>query len=413
MDDGSTDQPGSRLMMKQASDLFPDENERKEFVDAILAGESKEQAIIVLHDKPEIGAFPKLPPFDWQPDYVLRIQDHFRAAKHALYAKGAFYSLDFSSVFSASAMLAIEGPVVDILDMCASPGGKAIFAWRTFQPDVLLCNEVIRKRTGALIGNLARCGCERSYVWSADPSVYAREYGEAFDLVLADAPCSGQSLIAKGEDAVGCWSPNMVDMNVGRQRRIVGNGVKCLKPGGYLLYATCTYSIKENERVIAWALKEHPELEAVVVPHLEANRSIYAEFPSYRLFPHQGMGAGAFVALLRKKGERPEHRIIKPEQIMSHWRYGDITPAERKQAYLDAKAAQEAERLAEESGESTTPKPAVKAPAKPKTRRSVGSKGPAGPLRGKGTGGGFTPGGKPSYKKASKAGGRRGARRAK
>lgn len=409
-------------MMKQASDLFPDEAERKEFVDAVLAGESKEQAIIVIQDKPEIGAFPKLPPFDWQPDYVIRVQDHFRAAKHALYAKGAFYSLDFSSIFSASAMLAIEGPVVDVLDMCASPGGKAIFSWRTFQPDVLLCNEVIRKRTGALIGNLARCGCDGSYVWSADPSVYAREYGEAFDLVIADAPCSGQSLIAKGEEAVGCWSPNMVDVNVGRQRRIVGNAVKCLKPGGYLLYSTCTYSIKENEKVVAWALKEHDDLEAVVVPHLESNRSTYSDVPCYRLFPHQGMGAGAFVALLRKKGERPEHRVINPERILSHWRYGDITPAERKQARLEALAIQEAERAAEESSEKPAKKPAAKAPTQPK---GSGPR-PRGPIAGGsrkagsgsggsgGRGGGFNkPGSKPAFKKASKAGGRRGARRAK
>jgi len=404
-------------MMKQASDLFPDEAERKEFVDAILAGESKEQAIIVIQDKPEIGAFPKLPAFDWQPDYVIRVQDHFRAAKHVLYAKGAYYSLDFSSIFSASAMLAIEGPVVDVLDMCASPGGKAIFSWRTFKPDVLLCNEIIRKRTGALIGNLARCGCEGSYVWTADPSVYAREYKEAFDLVIADAPCSGQSLIAKGEEAVGCWSPKMVDVNVGRQRRIVGNAVKCLKPGGYLLYSTCTYSIKENEKVVAWALKEHEDLEAVVVPHLESNRSAYSDVPCYRLFPHQGMGAGAFVALLRKKGERPEHRVVNPEKLVCHWRYGDTTPAERKQARLDALAAQEAERLAEESAESPTKKPAAKAPVKPKTRRSAGSAGPAGYSKGAGFGGRgkSSPGagGKPTFKKASKAGGRRGARRAK
>lgn len=131
------------------------------------------------------------------------------------------------------------------------------------------------------------------------------------------------------------------------------------------------------------------------------------------------MGAGAFVALLRKKGERPEHRGLQPEKIVSHWRYGDITPAERKQARLDALAVQEAERAAEESGEPIVKKPAANAPIKPKGPGPKGSgpKGSGQKPRGSssgGRGGGFAkPGPKSTFKKASKAGGRRGARRAK
>jgi len=313
------------LMMKHASNLFADEAERGRFVEALTEGVGRESAILILKDRPEIKVFPHLPALPWQPNWVMRIDPEFRAAKHALYEKGAYYSLDFSSVFSASAMLAIPNPVRRVLDLCASPGGKAIFAWRAFNPEVLACNEAIRKRTGALISNLHRCGIERSVVWSADPSVYARKFPKAFDLLIVDAPCSGQSLLAKGDEAPGCWHPEMIEMNVGRQRRIIGNAAQCVRPGGHLLYATCTFSVKENEKVAAWLMQQMPDFEAVPVPHLEAFRSPHADFPCYRLFPHQGFGAGAFTCLLRRNGE-PEEHWPSIEEFRGFWRFGNAAP---------------------------------------------------------------------------------------
>ncbi len=313
----------SRLLLKAAHELFPDEDEREEFLESMLAGEAREQAMIVMQGRNEIKAFPRERHLKWQPDFVERISDSsFKPAKHPLYEKGAYYTLDFSSIFSASTMTVIETPPKRILDLCASPGGKAIFSWRLFHPELLLCNETVRKRAGTLIGNLNRCKCEGSVVWSADPSVYARRYREAFDLVICDAPCSGQSLIAKGDEALGCWSPNMIDMNVGRQRRILGNAYHCLRTGAHLLYATCTFTPKENEKVVEWFLKTHEDMEAVEVPQLDEFRTKFADFPAYRLFPHQGLGAGAFACLLRRKGELPEH--YEPLGDMpAIWRYGD------------------------------------------------------------------------------------------
>ena len=313
----------SRLLLKAAHDLFKSEDEREDFLDAMLAGEAKEQALILMQDRPEIKAFPRERHLKWQPEFVERISDPtFKPAKHPLYNKGAYYSLDFSSVFSASAMLAIETPPKRVLDLCASPGGKAIFAYRAFHPDLLLCNETIRKRASTLIGNLDRCKCEGSLVWSSDPSVYAKKFRECFDLVICDAPCSGQSLIAKGDEALGAFSPNMIDMNVGRQRRIMGNAYHCLRPGAHILYATCTFTPKENEKVIEWFLKTHEDMEAVEVTHLEEFRSRFSEFPSYRLYPHQGLGAGAFVCLVRRKGELPEHYLPIGE-LPAMWKYGE------------------------------------------------------------------------------------------
>jgi 16S rRNA C967 or C1407 C5-methylase (RsmB/RsmF family) len=324
----------SRLLFKAAHDLFKDEDEREEFLDAMLAGEAKEQALIILNDRPEIKSFPRDRKVSWQPPFVERISDSsFKAQKHPLYFKGAYYSLDFSSVFAASAMLAIDTPPKRVLDMCSSPGGKAIFAYRAFKPELLLCNEIIKKRITTLIGNLHRCKVDCSFVWCADPSIYARKYKGTFDLIICDAPCSGQSLMAKGDDAPDAFVPNMIDMNVGRQRRILGNSYHSLMPGGHLLYSTCTFSPKENERVIEWFIRTHPDMEVVEVKALYEFRSIYEDFPSYRLYPHQGLGAGAFVCLLHRKGDLPENYPFMGE-MQYLWKFGDefikpLTPAEK------------------------------------------------------------------------------------
>jgi 16S rRNA C967 or C1407 C5-methylase (RsmB/RsmF family) len=314
------------MMFKQAAVLFPkDKDEQRRFVEALIEGVPKEQALIVLENRAELGAFPKVRPEPWQPDFVVRVMDSFRPAKHPLYQKGAYYTLDLSSVFAARPILEIQEPPRTILDLCASPGGKAIFAWKAFNPELLACNETVKKRTGSLIGNLERCHIERSLVWTADPSVWAKRYPQGFDLVIVDAPCSGQSLLAKGDHAPDCFLPSMIDMCVGRQRRITGNAFKCLRPGGHMLYSTCTYSEKEDEKIIAWLLEEYPGLEPVPVPQLAPFQSKFESFPCYRLFPQQGFGAGAFTCLLRKTGEPPEERPDFSD-MPAKWRYGEPNP---------------------------------------------------------------------------------------
>lgn len=333
----------SRLLLKLAFDLFENEDEREEFLDAMIAGESKEQAIVAMQDRVEFVAFPRKRPLKWQLPFVHRIDDSFKPSKHPLYEKGAFYSMDFSSAFVATAMMGIKTPVKRVLDLCSSPGGKAIFSWRMFKPELLLCNEIMRKRVSTLIGNLDRCKCENSAVWSADPSVFARKFKECFDLVICDAPCSGQSLVAKGEEAPECFDPNSIDMNVGRQRRILGNAYHCLVPGGHLLYSTCTYTTKENERVIDWFLKTHPDLEAVEIKQLAEFRSKYTDTPSYRIFPHQGLGAGAYVCLIQRKGEKPEvHKPIDHLNFM--WKYGDEVYVKKEPEPPEESAAAKAHR---------------------------------------------------------------------
>lgn len=316
---GKSKEPGA-LLLKQAAALFSEAAKREAFVTALMDGDSREQAIIVLRDEPAIKTFPREWPTKWQPDFVTRLSNHFRPGKHPLYEKGAFYSLDFSSVFSASAMLAIPTPPQRVLDLCASPGGKSIFAWRAFQPGLMVCNETVRKRADTLIHNLQRCRVESASVWTTDPSVYAQRAAKSFDFIIVDAPCSGQSLMARNEPAPGAFTPHMIDMCVGRQHRILGNAIKCLSDGGHILYSTCTFSEKENERVLHWALREHDFLEAVEVPALKEFQSEYTELPCYRLFPQSGLGAGAFVALIRNKNEAPAE--LPELDLPTYWSYG-------------------------------------------------------------------------------------------
>lgn len=308
-------------MRKQAEALFSDVAERDRFVRALMEPSSREQAIVVMRDDPGLADIPTLPRLKWQPNFVRRVPDTFRPGRHPLHDSGAYYVLDFSSVFAASPLTLIDPtPGFRVLDLCAAPGGKSIFAYRALHPEMLVANETIRKRTGALIENLGRCGVEGSSVWSADPSVWSDRFPEAFDLVIVDAPCTGQSLLAKGQDAQGCFSPQMIDMNVGRQRRICGNAARCVRPGGWMLYSTCTFSRKENEKVIEWLVGQAPLFEPVTVPFLEEFRSKHSALPCYRLFPQQGLGAGAFTCLLRHRGEPPEHRSAI--EVPASWRFG-------------------------------------------------------------------------------------------
>ena len=231
--------------------------------------------------------------------------------------------------------------------MCSAPGGKAIFAYRAFHPEILVCNEVIRNRIGALIDNVQRCQVEGAMVTNLDPSAWARLYGEAFDFVIVDAPCSGQSLLAKGSSAPGCFSHKMVAMCAGRQRRILGNAVEALRPGGHLLYMTCTYSLEENEKIVKWALEQFSNLEAVGVPGLAAFRSLHSGSPCYRLYPQSGIGAGAFTALLQKTGD-PESEMPSLDSLKAIWRFGDFVKDPR--------------------GEGRTPAPEIKRPKRRKKR---------------------------------------------
>ncbi|MEQ9410022.1 MAG: RsmB/NOP family class I SAM-dependent RNA methyltransferase [Fuerstiella sp.] len=278
-------------------------------------------AVVWLRERPEPPAFRALPAPNWLPPWVDLVPFAQRPGRHELHEQGACYCLDPSSVFMAQGLSAVTGADT-VLDVCASPGGKSVMAWRALQPSRLFSNEVIGKRIGALISNLKRCQIAPVSVLSVDTVQLPTAAAGAFDVVLVDAPCSGQSLIARGKPSPGCFHPATINMNANRQRRILANSMAAVKPGGWLIYMTCTYSLKENERNVDWLLKKHPTFEAQQIPILAAFRSDYTTTPCYRMWPMSEIGAGGFVCALRNVAEdntRPGSRGVGLSSVPVRW----------------------------------------------------------------------------------------------
>lgn len=305
----------SNLLLKLSRQLFADQAEQDQFVDALVNPQPFNPCILWCNDQPE-QPFEVEPALSWQPEFVDRLTFGQRPGQHPLHEQGNFYCLDFSSVFAASVVRAIAQDINFVFDMCASPGGKSIFAWQQFHPKQLMSNEVIGKRTAALISNFKRCAISPAIVLSLDSKILAEELPKTADLVLVDAPCSGQSLIAKGGKAPGCFHPVNTNKNANRQKRILANSAQLVAPQGYLVYMTCTYAPEENEQVIDWLLERFPQFQPIEVPHLAEYRSHLTDNPAYRIFPQSRLGAGAFTALLKNTETGMAQEI--PEAFFNH-----------------------------------------------------------------------------------------------
>jgi 16S rRNA C967 or C1407 C5-methylase (RsmB/RsmF family) len=287
----------SNNIRRQAARLFDDPTP---FLEALSQPLRDTKAIAWLQPRPEIIPFPLHPPQHWQPEFVDRLQGDAQAGRHALHDQGAYYCLDSSSVFAAMVLSAVPKKPDLVVDVCASPGGKSIMAFKLLSPLQIVANETIGKRLGALKSNLQRCGVQPSTVTCQDPAKLAEQLPAQADIVIVDAPCSGQSLVARGKEAPGAFHPATVNLNANRQRRILANAAQVVKPGGHLAYITCTYAEKENEGNVSWFLKRFHAFQSVPVPLLTAHQSHLTESPCYRLWPQDGVGAGSFAALFIK-----------------------------------------------------------------------------------------------------------------
>lgn len=289
----------SSLLLKLSRQIYDNQTDRESFIHYLLNPPALTPGILWCQDY-EPKPFPTLEPLPWQPYFTDRLLPEVRPGKHELHDQGFYYCLDLSSIFAATVLLSIPQKIKTVFDLCAAPGGKSIFAWRVFQPEILYANEVIGKRSGALIANLKRCRVHNWQVLRSDVVVLAQVYSQQGDVVIVDAPCSGQSLIAKKETNEGCFHPLVISRNAQRQRRILANATTIVKPGGYLVYMTCTYSPAENEENLHWLLKKFPYFSPVVIESLLAYQSHLTDIPCYRLMPQSQTGAGAFSVLLKR-----------------------------------------------------------------------------------------------------------------
>ncbi len=306
----------SKLLLKLSRHLFNEPSTQSAFVDALINPHPFPACILWCDARPDFIPFQTVPPLDWQPVYVDRLALEELPGRHLWHTEGKYYCLDFSSVFAASVLLAIPAEmrqqIQTVVDVCASPGGKSLFSWVALRPPLLLSNEVIGKRLGALVSNLRRCGAVGAIALNVDSSLLAERIPHSAEVVLVDAPCSGQSLLAKGDAAPGCFHPVTINKNANRQKRILANAAQVVAPGGYLAYMTCAFSPEENEQVCDWLLQRFPQFQPVAVPHLASFQSHLTSHPCYRMFPHDGLGAGAFTALFRHTAAG-DRRAIAPE----------------------------------------------------------------------------------------------------
>ena len=204
-----------------------------------------------------------------------------------------------------------------ILDMCAAPGGKSSqLKNKLSEKGVLVSNEIIPARCKILTGNIERLGLKNVVTTCLDTKRLSELYPKTFDLIMVDAPCSGEGMFRKEEVAIDEWSAENVLMCAKRQREILENAALCLKDGGYIVYATCTFSLEENEMTLDSFLKDHPEFEIIPVKESVQNSTqdgilfdgceCKALNLARRFYPHKAKGEGQFMAVLHNKSENIE-----------------------------------------------------------------------------------------------------------
>lgn len=218
------------------------------------------------------------------------------------YQGGAYYVQEAASMFIGYLLKQIihEQPV-KVLDLCAAPGGKSSLTVSALPADSLLVsNEVIRPRATILKENMLRWGYSNVIVTNNDPSDFSA-FESAFDIVIVDAPCSGEGMFRKDPASIGEWSENNLTVCRDRQKRILADIWKTLKPDGYLIYSTCTYNPGENEEILEWICRQfQAESIPVSLPTdtiTPGNSTAYG----YHFYPHKTTGEGFFCGLIRKK----------------------------------------------------------------------------------------------------------------
>lgn len=251
--------------------------------------------------------------------------DYDKIGNHPYHHAGMIYVQEPGAMAPAECV-DIE-PDWKILDMCAAPGGKSTqLKNKLGENGILVSNEIISSRCKILTGNIERLGLKNTVTTCMDTKKLAGFFPEAFDLIMVDAPCSGEGMFRKEEIAIDEWSEENVRKCAERQAEILENAVSCLKAGGYIIYATCTFSLEENEMTVDSFLQRHPEFEIIPVKkEVKENTcdgiffdGCQCENISYarRFYPHKNKGEGQFMAVLHNKNEFAHSRKnIKPAPV--------------------------------------------------------------------------------------------------
>lgn len=225
-----------------------------------------------------------------------------------LFHAGVYYPQEAGSMLLHQALrqLPVQREGLRVLDLCAAPGGKStlILDWLDGN-GFLVSNEIISKRARVLEENLNKWGYANRMVSNSTPAQLAKAKA-AFDVVVVDAPCSGEGMFRKEPDALQMWCENTVNNCQRRQQEILENAAQCLRPGGFLIYSTCTYNLLENEAVLeAFTEKTGAKPIALEIPaNWKITPSESAVIHGYRCFPHLTESEGFFISVLKIPGEK-------------------------------------------------------------------------------------------------------------
>ncbi len=247
--------------------------------------------------------------------------DYEKIGNHPFHHAGMIYVQEPAAMMPAECVDVQKDWVV--LDMCAAPGGKTTqLKNKLGDSGVLVSNEIISSRCKILTGNIERLGLKNTVTTCMDTKRLATVFPNTFDLIMCDAPCSGEGMFRKEEIAITEWSEENVKMCAERQGEILENAVKLLKNGGYIVYATCTFSLEENEMLIDAFLQKHPEFELVSPPDkVFQNTTDGISFDgckceniafTRRCYPHKTKGEGQFAAVLHNT--LPCYESPKPKE---------------------------------------------------------------------------------------------------
>lgn len=285
--------------------------------DAFFAGYEKERVYGLRVNTAKISPeeFEKLAPFHLE--RIPWVENGFFynpediPTKHPYYFAGLYYMQEPSAMTPAS-RLPVE-PGEKVLDLCAAPGGKATeLGSRLRGEGLLVANDISSTRMKALLKNIEISGIPNAFLTNESPQHLAEVFPEYFDKILVDAPCSGEGMFRKEPAVMEAWTPDKPLVCAHMQEEITREAVKMLKPGGVLLYSTCTFAPEENEKQIARMLSENPDLSLLeVTPWYEGfakgNPAWGGDDPelekTVRIWPQYMDGEGHFLALMKKKGE--------------------------------------------------------------------------------------------------------------
>lgn len=290
--------------INQIKELFPTEFEH--FIQAIQ--NSVKRSIRLNPQKSNFEL--NLPHTTWH-KYGYLLPEGNSVTWDPLFHAGAYYVQESSSMFLKSILetihLIFANKPLNLLDLCAAPGGKSTLLAETFlnnDENVLVANEVIKSRVNILNENLLKWGYNNCIVTNNDPSDFS-SIKEIFDVVLVDAPCSGEGMFRKDPEAINEWSLDHVQLCSARQERIIHDIWPTINPGGLLIYSTCTFNRSENLKIVQTLVDELDAMPCGLNYNIpsEIHKTTYKDVQMFQFLPHKVDGEGLFIAVVRKKAD--------------------------------------------------------------------------------------------------------------